>query len=152
MNYKIEFLNENKMVYMRNTGAYGSRKNFDMMKDFKSWIAQNDLTKTLLENGIYGIAQDNPEIIPPEKCRYDLVLITDEDFSQDNKVKTGYFRGGKYAVFTVRHTTEAVQQFWKELPEYIRENDLNICEEPIIERYKEEEGEDKICEFLIPIK
>lgn len=151
MNYKIETLNENKMVYMRNTGAYGNLKNFDMMKDFKSWIAKNDLTNTLLENGVYGIAQDNPQVIPPEKCRYDLVLPTDEDFREDNKVKTGYLKGGKYAVFTVKHTTEAVQQFWSKLPEYIRKNDLTIREEPIIERYKEEEGQDKNCEFLVPI-
>ncbi|MFB1051261.1 GyrI-like domain-containing protein [Paraliobacillus sp. JSM ZJ581] len=53
---------------------------------------------------------------------------------------------------TVRHTTEAVQQFWNKLTEYIRENDLTLREEPVIERYKEEVGEDKACEFLIPIK
>ncbi|MFB1051260.1 GyrI-like domain-containing protein [Paraliobacillus sp. JSM ZJ581] len=93
MNYKIEILNKNKIVYMRNIGAYGNPKNFDMMKDFKIWIAKNNLTKTLLKNGIFGIAQDNPQIIPPEKCRYDLVLATDKDFSKDNKVKSGYFKG-----------------------------------------------------------
>lgn len=33
----------------------------------------------------------------------------------------------------------------------IQNNRLNMRQAPIMERYKEEEGEDKVCEFLLPI-
>jgi len=152
MNYKIEKLDDYKMVYMRNVGEYGNSKNFQMMKDFKKWIAKNKLENIKDTRGIIGIAQDNPQTTPPEKCRYDLILFTDKDFSENLQINIGYFKGGKYAVFTITHTTEAVYSFWENLNTYILQNDLAVADQPVLERYKEEEGEDKVCEFLIPVE
>ncbi|APT46862.1 GyrI-like domain-containing protein [Bacillus safensis] len=151
MNYKIEMLKNMKMVFMRNIGPYGSKKNLDMMKSFKKWIAQHHLNDELEEYGIYGVPQDDPERTLPERCRYDFMLMTNRDFSKDQMVQTGHFEGGKYAVFTVKHTTEKVNLFWSHLPHVIQNNHLDIRQAPIIERYREEEGEDKVCEFLLPI-
>ncbi|GMA46619.1 hypothetical protein TMUPMC115_1058 [Tetragenococcus muriaticus PMC-11-5] len=152
MNYKIEILVNHKIVYVRNTGEYGSPENFQMMKDFKKWIFYNQLENNKKTQGIVGIAQDDPRITPSEQCRYDLLLFTDKGFSQDPQVNMGYFEGEKYAVFTVTHITEAVGSFWENINEHISKNDLTVKNSPILERYKEEEGTDKICEFLIPIK
>ncbi|MCP8951097.1 GyrI-like domain-containing protein [Bacillus safensis] len=79
------------------------------------------------------------------------MLMTNRDFTKDQMVQTGHFEGGKYAVFTVTHTTEKVNLFWRQLPQMIQNNRLNMRQAPIMERYKEEEGEDKVCEFLLPI-
>ncbi|MEN7365317.1 GyrI-like domain-containing protein [Bacillus safensis] len=100
---------------------------------------------------MYGVPQDHPGKIPSEKCRYDLMLMTNRDFTKDQMVQTGHFEGGKYAVFTVTHTTEKVNLFWRQLPQMIQNNRLNMRQAPIMERYREEEGEDKVCEFLLPI-
>ncbi|MEH7731346.1 GyrI-like domain-containing protein [Bacillus safensis] len=151
MNYKIEMLTNMKMVYMRNIGSYGSKENFEMMKRFKKWIKQHHLNDELKEYGIYGVPQDDPGKIPSEKCRYDLMLMTNRDFTKYQMVQTGHFEGGKYAVFTVTHTTEKVNLFWRQLPQMIQNNRLNMRQAPIMERYREEEGEDKVCEFLLPI-
>lgn len=152
MDYKIEILDNHRIVYVRNIGEYGSFESFQMMKNFKKWISHNSLEKNKKIDGIIGIAQDDPRTTPVKQCRYDLLLFTDQDFSKDPQVNMGNFKGGKYAVFTVIHTTEAVGSFWKNISEYISQNNLIISNSPILERYKEEEGEDKICEFLIPIK
>ncbi|MGG0860387.1 DNA gyrase inhibitor [Bacillus sp. NMCC46] len=151
MNCKIEILSNMKMVYMRNIGPYGSKKNIEMMKHFKKWINQHQLNDELKKHGIYGVPQDDPARTLPGKCRYDLMIMTNRDFSNNQMVQTGYFEGGKYAVFTVTHTTEKVNLFWCQLPDYIQNNQLNMRQAPIIERYREEEGEDKVCEFLLPI-
>ncbi|MBR0590620.1 GyrI-like domain-containing protein [Bacillus sp. FSL W8-0920] len=148
MNYKIEMLTNMKMVFMRNIGPYGSKENVEMMKRFKKWINQHQLNDELKEFGIYGVPQDDPGKIPPEKCRYDLMLMTNRDFSKDRMVQTGHFEGGKYAVFTVTHTTEKVNLFWSQLPQMIQNNQLNMRQASIMERYREEEG---VCEFLLPI-
>lgn len=152
MNYKIEILDNYKMVYVRNVGEYGSSVNFQMMKNFKKWVSHNHLEEVKKTKGIIGIARDNPQLTPAEQCRYDLMLFTDKDFSQDSQVNMGDFEGGEYAVFTVTHTTEAVDLFWKNIDKTISQNDLTIVNAPILERYKEEEGEDKVCEFLVPMK
>ncbi|MDR4249095.1 MULTISPECIES: AraC family transcriptional regulator [Bacillus] len=151
MNCKIEILSNMKMVYMRNIGPYGSKKNIEMMKHFKKWINKHQLNDELKKHGIYGVPQDDPARTLPGKCRYDLMIMTNRDFSNNQMVQTGYFEGGKYAVFTVTHTTEKVNLFWCQLPDYIQNNQLNMRQAPIIERYREEEGEDKVCEFLLPI-
>lgn len=41
--------------------------------------------------GIIGIAQGNPQLTPVEQCRFDLMLFTDKDFSQDSQVNMGGF-------------------------------------------------------------
>ncbi|MBU8692239.1 AraC family transcriptional regulator [Bacillus altitudinis] len=148
MNYKIEIVSNMSMVYMRNIGPYGSKENVEMMKRFKQWINQHQLNDELKEYGIYGVPQDDPGKIPPEKCRYDLMFMTNRDFSKDQMVQTGHFEGGKYAVFTVIHTTEKVNLFWSQLPQMMQNNQLNMRPASIMERYREEEG---MCEFLLPI-
>lgn len=148
MNYKIEIVSNMKMVYMRNIGPYGSKENVEMMKRFKQWIIQHQLNDELKEYGIYGVPQDDPRKISPEKCRYDLMFMTNRDFSKDQMVQTGHVEGGKYAVFTVTHTTEKVNLFWSQLLQMIQNNQLNMRQASIMERYREEEG---VCEFLLPI-
>ena len=148
LTYNIEMLTNMKMVYMRNIGSYGSKENFEMMKRFKKWIKQHQLNDELKEYGIYGVPQDYPRNFPSEKCSYDLMLMTNSVFSNDRMFQTGHFEGGKYAVFTVTHTTEKVNLFWKQFPQMIQHNQLNMRQAPIMERYREEEG---VCEFLLPI-
>ena len=152
MDYRIENLKTSSTVYMRHIGSYGGPDNFKMMVDFKTWIANNDLQKDLETYGILGIALDNPQVTPPEECRYDVILCVCNEINTNSKVRRGQFTGGKYAVFTIPHTTEAVQQFWGTLGQTIMENKLNVRDEPIIERFKEEEGQDYFCDFLIPIQ
>lgn len=41
MSIKIENLAKKKIAFFRNVGAYGSKENFKMMKDFKKWINAN---------------------------------------------------------------------------------------------------------------
>lgn len=149
MNEKVETLKSSAMVYMRNVGPYGSSDNFKRMIAFKNWIADNDLQKELETNGILGIALDNPANTLPEDCRYDLILCVSNRKKFNSEVTMGQFEGGKYAVFVIPHTKEAVQQFWANLENNSDINKLRVRERPIIERFKEEEG---TCEFLIPVE
>ncbi len=154
MTYRTEVLKSSRAVYMRHTGPYGSLENFNMMIEFKSWMAKNKLQDDLGTFGILGIALDNPQETSPEACRYDLVLCVSnqQTFNSSTEVKTTQFEGGTYAVFTIPHTTESVQQFWQGLSDIIAQNQLHLLDKPIIERFKEEEGIDNYCEFLLPVR
>lgn len=104
------------------------------------------------EFGIYGVPQDNPEFTPPNECRYDVIIPINDDTEIKSPAMSGEFEGGKYAVFTIKHTAEAAEKFWCNLKHEIVRNNLSVREKPIMERYKEKEGEDKYCEFLVPIQ
>ncbi|MCJ1657081.1 GyrI-like domain-containing protein [Staphylococcus sp. NRL 16/872] len=151
MNYEIEKLNDSEVIYMRNIGDYGSNQNYKMMKDFKNWIRVNGYWKYVEKYGVLGIALDNPQEVENDQCRYDLILKIDETV-EDSKVNKRNFTGGIYAVFTIPHTKESIVNFFNNLENILKENELNMRYDPIIERYKEEEGLDKICEMLVPIQ
>ena len=147
MDFIIEQLPIQSTVYMRRTGAYGS-ENYQLMAAMKEWANRNGL---LEDSIIYGIAHDN-ENTPPEQCRYDVCLLTEADRPVDESVWRGEIPGGKYAVFTIPHTAEAVQGFWSSVIQVLQEKDLQFdTAKPILERYKYRLVEDGKCEFCIPL-
>ncbi|GGI66277.1 GyrI-like domain-containing protein [Enterococcus alcedinis] len=148
----IEILPTQKIVYMRNVGPYGSVENFQMMQTFQQWIEGNHLGDRLKESGILGIPLDNPQQTPPEACRYDLALFISEREVANGLVQERLFTGGKYVVFEVPHTTEAVERFWLTIDQQIQEKQLRLRNSPIIERFKAVIGTEQICEFLVPIE
>lgn len=77
------------------------------MEALKEWASRKGLFQ---DSVIYGIAQDN-ENTPPEQCRYDACLVAAYDCTEDELVHRGEIPGEKYAVFTIPHTAEAVQEF-----------------------------------------
>ena len=72
MNVKIEKLPEYRIAYMRQIGPYGPG-NAQVMEKLKKWAMTREL---LTESAIIlGIAHDDPEITPSEKCRYDACIV-----------------------------------------------------------------------------
>ncbi len=76
MEYIIEQLPVQPIVYMRRTGAYGP-ENYSLMAALKEWANKKGLLK---DSTIYGIAYDSAST-PPEKCRYDVCLATAANMS-----------------------------------------------------------------------
>lgn len=149
MKITIEELAESKIAYFRNIGEYGVKQNKELMESFKKWTRLNNLFE---DSTILGIPQDNPEITPKEKCRYDVGIIVNEEFKVPAPAKVGKFDGGKYAVFKLNHTKEAIGDFWSNIFFEIEKNNLSIREQPIVERYTPQMIENHLCEVLVPIQ
>ena len=95
---------------------------------------------------------DNPADKPPERCRYDVCMITAADCPADEAVQRGTSPSGKYAVFTVPHTAKAVQEFWESVMTVLNEKGLAYdISKPILERYKYSLVIDDKCEFCVPL-
>jgi len=151
MQMTIEQIPSHRIAYFRQKGPYGAN-NKRTMEELKYWAkAQN-----LLEHGsvIFGIAQDNPELIPPEECRYDTCLVIGPDYiPENNRVRVKSIVGGKYAVFKLEHTEEAVQRGWNSIfIELAAQNLQYDTAKPIMERYKMELVENHYCELCVPVK
>ncbi|SET49596.1 DNA gyrase inhibitor GyrI [Lacrimispora sphenoides] len=175
MTLKIEHIAPCSMAYIRHTGPYGPG-NTETMERLKHWAKSRDLMNS--HSVILGIAQDNPQMIPPEACRYDAcILLLDgypggssvggsgdssgdgsvggsvDVYSTEKEVHIGSITGGKYGVFTIDHTAEAVKRAWEEVfPHLFAESYIPDSSRPILERYKAELIERHLCEICIPIQ
>lgn len=122
------------------------------MEQLKNWARSNNLFND--ESIILGIAQDNPSITKPENCRYDVCFVISNDYSvDDNYINKGNIDGGKYAVFKINHTEEAVKKAWVEIfPELLKHCYQFDEKRPIIERYKTKIVKNHYCEICVPVK
>lgn len=148
MQVHTEEIAASPIIYMRRIGAYGEQ-NFKIMQDMKNWIKTHNLWN---ENGImYGIAQDNVVVTPPEQCRYDVCFVTEQTFD-DSTIHNGVLPSGEYLVFEILHTVDEVKSFWGSIGDILTKEKRQIDESrPILERYQFALVENGYCEFCIPI-
>ncbi|WP_431030165.1 AraC family transcriptional regulator [Lysinibacillus sp. LZ02] len=151
MKAQIEKIPSCTIAYMRQTGPYGV-ENAQLMEKFKGWVKANNLFTD--QSILLGIAQDNPAFVTPENCRYDACLIVPDDYRVNiDEIKLGSVRGGRYAVFKINHTVEAVQKAWGEVFLELENQGFRLDEtRPILERYTVELVNNHTCEICIPIK
>lgn len=144
---KIEYISKTSILYMRRVGAYGA-KNYLLMETFKQELHNQHLFQNPT---ILGIAQDNPQTRPAKQCRYDVCLLLDKTISAKAPLTYGEFAGGKFAVFQLAHTAQAVADWYRELDKLIQHYQLTPRPAPIIERYQDKLIKVDLCEMLLPI-
>jgi DNA gyrase inhibitor GyrI len=150
MNFTIEAMPSYDIAYIRRIGPYGA-ENKETMGKLKIWAQHNGLLND--EAVVLGIAQDNPISIKPDNCRYDTCIVLGDNYSiNDTSVNIGKTAGGKYAVFMINHTAEAVQKAWMEIFPELSKQHYQIDEtRPIIERYAVKMVNNHYCEICVPV-
>ncbi len=150
MKAEVETLPPSRIAFMRRTGAYGA-ENQQLMETFKCWASEQGLLDD--ESVILGVTWDNPDLTPPESCRYDTCLVVPEKAEIDGEsVLISHIFGGKYAVFLIEHTAQAVQKAWLEMFAALSEQSLAFDpSRPVIERYKSAFVRNHQCELCVPI-
>lgn len=150
MDINIEMIPSFKIAYIRRRGPYGL-ENVQIMEQLKNWAREKNLFN---ENSIIlGIAQDNPQFTDPKDCRYDTCLIVEDEFKVDNNyINFGKTIGGKYCVFKISHTVDAMQKAWIEIfPELLKRDYRFDDRRPNIERYAVQMVNKHYCEICLPI-
>ena len=150
MDINIEMIPSYKIAYIRRTGTYGS-DNVRIMEELKSWAREKDLFND--NSIILGIVQDNPQFTEPKDCRYDTCLVVSGEFKVDNNnINFGKTIGGKYCVFKISHTADAMKKAWIEIfSELSKKNYEFDVRRPIIERYAMQMINKHYCEICVPI-
>lgn len=148
MKFKIEEKQEKTIAYMRRVGAYGP-ENYSLMAKLKNWAAQNNLFNE--DTVIYGIARDNAQVAAPKNCRYDVGLVVPSGFL-NTQIEICGLPGGKYLVFEIEHTAQAVEDFWANLLEILKRENIEADESrPILERYAKKLIDKDLCEICVPV-
>ena len=138
------------IVFNRNVGPYG-KSNYTTMEKIKKFAKDNNLFDE--DTIILGISRDNPETTKPEKCRYDACIVVSENFkTEEHDIQRGIIEGGKYAVFIIEHTAEAIQKAWNEIfQDVLRSGYKMDLSRDILERYTEKMIKNHKCEICVPI-
>ena len=146
----IEHMPLMNIVFKRNVGPYGE-SNYTTMERIKNFAKDNDLFNE--DAIILGISRDNPETTKPENCRYDACIVVSENFkAEEHDIQKGIIEGGKYAVFIIEHTAEAVQKAWNEIFQDVLSRGYKIdSSKCILERYRVKMIKNNKCEICIPI-
>jgi DNA gyrase inhibitor GyrI len=150
MDIVIEKMPAYRIAYIRQIGPYGIN-NVKTMEELKKWAKFNHIFND--ESIILGIAQDNPETTKADNCRYDTCIVVSNDYSvTDGYVREGNIVGGKYAIFIINHTAEAVQKAWIDIfPELLKQGYQFDEARPIIERYTAQMVNNHHCEICVPV-
>lgn len=143
---KTEKIEKVEVAYMRNTGPYGE-KNYELMERLKQHL--NEYSKLDEETIIYGIALDNPSTTDENSLRYDVAYVTRDDNTYG--LPTRYLDSAIYVIIEVDHTSEAINEFWKNIASTTK--DMNVdWSIPILERYTLALIQNHRCEFCIPLR
>ena len=143
-----------RVAYLRYIGPYGESLGTFWRETFFPWAAAHDLTAQT----VYGVGHDNPDVTPPEKCRYDACSEVPDDFVASGAAGMMTLPGGKYALAGFRGTGATIGDAWVEmfrgwLPGSGYQCDARPCFEryPVGARYDPATGEFD-CELCIPVR
>lgn len=142
----IEEFRNIRIAYMRRTGEYGIR-NKELMETFKAYLRARNLLSA--DSTILGIALDDPYSVEKENLRYDVGLIITGNENIGMEVRE--IPDGRYAVFEIPHTAEAVSEFWNNLSSLLGKLPVDRSK-PVVERYNAAKISNHVCEFCIPLK
>ncbi len=149
---QIEEMPKQRIAYIRQVGPYGLQ-NGSAMERLKNWAA----SKYLFSGSaiILGIAHDDPGITLPEQCRYDVCIVIPHHYKiqeVDRDIQETELSGGKYAVFPIEHTVEALQKAWADIfPELSSCGHLIDTTRSMLERYIPDMLQNNLCEICVPI-
>ena len=149
--FEIQTWKESPALCMRRVGPYGE-ENHLLMQQFKRWLYEHGLFTANCV--IIAAALDNPSHTAPEQCRYDLCFLCNEDTVQKytREISSKRLAGGRYAVFQILHTSEAVQKAWQEGILYLLKMGYHPdFDSPILERYDKQMVDKHLCELCIPL-
>lgn len=147
---KIDIIPSQRIFYLRRIGGYG-QANKELMTAFKERVKAENLFDE--ETTIYGIAWSEPNT-PKEKCIYDVCVVVSVEQNSIEGMEETILENGKYAIFKVNHTGEAVQEFWMTFmkPDFQKKHSITIdFKRPILEKYAVNQIETGYCEFCVPI-
>jgi DNA gyrase inhibitor GyrI len=146
----LELIPASRIAFMRQTGPYGP-DNINLMEKFKQWAKRKGLFD---ESAVlYAIAQDNPQNTPDDDCRYDVCLVVSPEITlSESEVLEACLPAGKYLVFTLAHTADAVQNAWIIIfPQTIAQGYQPDPARPVMERYRVDYVNRHLCEICVPV-
>jgi AraC family transcriptional regulator len=106
---EIVTIPDTRVAYIRHVGPYGSPAITELWRRFESWCATQGLMPSRRRR--FGIAQDNPNLTPADRTRYDACIEIDPTFQPAGEIGVQTIRG-RHACTRFRGTAADIQAAW----------------------------------------
>lgn len=151
----VQDLPAHTIAYMRHVGPYDHGQISELWEEFSRWAGPRGLFAAGRRS--FGVSHDNPEVTPPEKCRYDAGVEVPADFVAESPVNTATLPAGRYAVMKVRCVPDEIGRHFGEVFGWIMSNGWQPTMGPTFQRYGDDcqmdpETGNMTCEICIPVK
>lgn len=143
-----------KVAYLRFIGPYGPPIGDFWRREVAPWLAANDLQR----RPRYGIGYDNPEVTPPEKCRYDACVEVAADFEARGRFNVMTLPGGRYAARRFEGNPVEIGDAWMSIfRDWLPGSGFQVDARPCFEYYGTGFDEDVkngrfSCDICIPVR
>ena len=154
--FEIRTFLATRVGYMRFVGPYGSPGIPDLWKRFVAWCTARGLMSP--ERRIFCVAQDNPNITPPDQTRYDVCIEIDASFEASGEVAVQTIPGGVFACAPFRGTAAEIRPAWvRLLGKTLPDAGYDVELAPAIELYDADTAVDRetgvlTCLLCMPVR
>lgn len=140
--------------YISITGKYGGEETIKAWEEMEEYARQNHLIgwKPELLSAYY----DDPDVVKPDRCRSDIMIVSNREAPVSGRVQKGMLKGGRFAVFRYKGPYDQLWGLYYSIYEnWLLLTDLVLAEGPVIERYVNYSWqiaiEKRITEIYIPV-
>ena len=155
MDVVVKNLPSQRVAYMRSTGPYGGTEIPRTWQRFAAWCESQGFMNP--RRVMYGISQDDAEVTPPEKCRYDCCVSVDDAFKPQGEVGVETVAGGRYACAKFAGTPAEIHGAWMTLFEWLPDSGYQADDRLAVEVYDTDFTMDEktgafTCELCMPVR
>lgn len=142
-----------RLVALRYVGPYGEGVARFWQQRFYPFLAQQGL----FGRHVYGIGHDDPQIVAPEKCRYDTCVEVDASYVAPAGASLQTLPGGRYGVLPFLGTAATLGPVWTALlRDWLPDSGYQLDGRPTFEHYPPDATFDAAtgtfsCEIVIPL-
>ncbi len=150
---EVREIPEYRVAYVRKLGPYVKETCEPGFVALMQWAIPR---KYVGAGKLLAIYWDNPDVTPPEKCRFDACIIVPEGVVPEGQVYIQHIGGGPYAVCHFEREPAGVQQAWEDAFVWLCASGYECNDKPCYEQYHNNAAEHPegkwIFDICIPLR
>lgn len=153
INAEIRELPEQRVAYVRGLGPYTRETCEPEFRALMRWAIPRNYVGA---RKILAIYWDNPEVTPPERCRFDACIIVPDGTVPEGPVYIQTVRGGPYAVCHFESSPAGIRPAWEDAFAWLCDSGYECNDTPCYEMYHNNAAEHPegkwIFDICIPLR
>ncbi len=153
MNAEIREMPEYNVAYVRKVGPYVKETCEPAFRELMQWASPRNYVGPGKMLAIYW---DNPDVTPPERCRFDTCIIIPDGTVPEGQIYVQTISGGPYAVCHFEIKPVSIQQAWEDAFTWLCDSGYECNDRPCYELYHNNAAEHPegkwIFDICIPLK
>jgi AraC family transcriptional regulator len=121
---KVKTLKPQKLAYIEHTGTYGEIPYDKFYDKLYSWAKEKKVRPGMKALGIF---HDDPDQIPPERCRSEICIPIYGDVESDEEIKIKELPSMEVAQIKHKGSSEEYKNSYKTLSDWIESNGYELA-------------------------